>query len=166
MSPEHGVLSLFRLPGTDAWQFQASVPAPAHEADPVQPSLELFRRLFADHAGLTDVTIADADRLSLYKINVCLVDRYRSGRVFLAGDAAHIHSPAGGQGMNTGIQDACRLGWKFAAVLGGAGPALLDTYVLERRPAARAVEEGDHEKPVRRDGRYAVFLHVGAVRCW
>src|SRR5690606_9168021 len=66
--------------------------------------------------------------------------RYRRGRVFLAGDAAHIHSPAGGQGMNTGIQDAVNLGWKLAQVARGrAGDDLLDTYESERLPVGRAV---------------------------
>ncbi|MEV4115806.1 FAD-dependent oxidoreductase [Nonomuraea sp. NPDC049695] len=137
MSPEQGILSLFPLPGTDIWQFQASIPA--DDPDPVQPTLDLFRDVFAIRAGLPNVTITDASWLSLYKINVCLADRYRVGRVFLAGDAAHIHSPAGGQGMNTGIQDAYNLGWKLAAVLDGADPELLDTYEQERRPVARAV---------------------------
>ncbi|HEX5115389.1 MAG TPA: FAD-dependent monooxygenase [Pseudonocardiaceae bacterium] len=137
MSPEHGILSIFPLPSTDLWQFQASVPA--DDADPVQPNLALFRDLLAAHAGLPGVTVDDADWLSLYKINVCLADRYRVDRVFLAGDAAHIHSPAGGQGMNTGIQDSYNLGWKLAAVLAGADAALLDTYEAERRPVARAV---------------------------
>ena len=59
--------------------------------------------------------------------------------MFLAGDAAHIHSPAGGQGMNTGIQDAYNLGWKLAAVAKGAPPALLDSYDAERRPVAAGV---------------------------
>jgi hypothetical protein len=68
-----------------------------------------------------------------------MVERYRSGRVFLAGDAAHCHSAAGGQGMNTGIQDAHNLGWKLAAVLRGAPDALLDSYQAERLPVARAV---------------------------
>ena len=67
-----------------------------------------------------------------------LADRYRSGRVFLAGDAAHVHSPAGGQGMNTGVGDAVNLGWKLAfALLGLAGDPLLDTYETERRALAR-----------------------------
>jgi hypothetical protein len=66
--------------------------------------------------------------------------RYRAGRVFLAGDAAHIHSPAGAQGMNTGIQDAVNLGWKLAlACLGAADPTLLDSYEIERAPVGRAV---------------------------
>ncbi|MET9275506.1 FAD-dependent monooxygenase [Kribbella sp. NPDC003557] len=67
-----------------------------------------------------------------------LADRYRDGRVFLAGDAAHVHSPAGGQGMNTGIQDAVNLGWKLARVASATDPeTLLDSYGLERRPVAR-----------------------------
>ncbi len=80
---------------------------------------------------------------------------YRRGRVLLAGDAAHVHSPAGAQGMNTGIQDACNLGWKLAlAAAGTAGEPLLDSYESERRPIARRVrqltdiaflaEAGDH----------------------
>ncbi|PXX70850.1 2-polyprenyl-6-methoxyphenol hydroxylase-like FAD-dependent oxidoreductase [Nocardia tenerifensis] len=137
MSREHGILSLFPLPSTDLWQFQASVPA--DDSDPAAPTLDLFRRLFTERAGLAEVTIDDAGWLSLYEINVALVDRYRIGRIFLAGDAAHVHSPAGGQGMNTGIQDAYNLGWKLAAVLEGAAESLLDTYELERRPVARAV---------------------------
>lgn len=67
------------------------------------------------------------------------VPTYRSGRVFLAGDAAHVHSPAGGQGMNTGIQDGVALGWRLAAVSGGVDPALLDGYQAERHPVGRAV---------------------------
>ncbi|MFI6434727.1 FAD-dependent monooxygenase [Streptomyces sp. NPDC050759] len=66
--------------------------------------------------------------------------RYRVGRVFLAGDAAHVHSPAGGQGMNTGLQDAANLSWKLAQVLRGhASPGLLDTYQAERHPVGRSV---------------------------
>ena len=68
-----------------------------------------------------------------------MVNRYRIGRVFLAGDAAHIHSPAGGQGMNTGIQDAYNLGWKLGLVLHGANASLLDTYEEERLPVAASV---------------------------
>ena len=67
------------------------------------------------------------------------MERYRHGRVFLAGDAAHVHSPMGVQGMNTGIQDAVNLAWKLAAVLGGAPDAVLDTYHGERHPIGRRV---------------------------
>jgi len=66
--------------------------------------------------------------------------RYRVGRVFLAGDAAHVHSPLGGQGMNTGIQDAMNLGWKLAAAVHGtAAPWLLDSYAEERHPVGEQV---------------------------
>ena len=65
--------------------------------------------------------------------------KYRHGRVFLAGDAAHVHSPMGGQGMNTGIQDAVNLAWKLDAVLGGAPEDVLDTYQSERHPIGRRV---------------------------
>jgi len=65
---------------------------------------------------------------------------YRKGRVLLAGDAAHVHSPIGGQGLNTGVQDAVNLGWKLAQVVGGTSPeGLLDTYHAERHPVAARV---------------------------
>jgi 2-polyprenyl-6-methoxyphenol hydroxylase-like FAD-dependent oxidoreductase len=71
------------------------------------------------------------------------VTKYRVGRVFLAGDAAHVHSPAGGQGMNAGLQDAANLGWKLAAAVhGGAPVGLLDSYHTERYPVGRAVLRG------------------------
>jgi len=68
-----------------------------------------------------------------------LASHYAIGRVFLAGDAAHVHSPAGAQGMNTGIQDAANLGWKLAMALRGAPDTLLNTYEVERRPVAKRV---------------------------
>src|SRR4029450_9145322 len=65
---------------------------------------------------------------------------YRNGRVLLAGDAAHVHSPAGGQGLNTGVQDAVNLGWKLAQVVNETSPeSLLDTYHAERHPVAARV---------------------------
>jgi 2-polyprenyl-6-methoxyphenol hydroxylase-like FAD-dependent oxidoreductase len=76
---------------------------------------------------------------STYRPAVRMVDRYRIDRIFLAGDAAHVHPPAGGQGLNTGIQDAYNLGWKLASVLRGAPESLLDTYEAERLPVAAAV---------------------------
>ena len=77
---------------------------------------------------------------SIFRIKHGIVDRYRVGQVFVAGDAAHLHPPAGGQGMNTGIQDAWNLGWKLAlAVRGRAAPGLLDSYEAERRPAGKAI---------------------------
>ncbi|HXS87479.1 MAG TPA: FAD-dependent monooxygenase [Mycobacterium sp.] len=80
------------------------------------------------------------DLRRFYGINSRIASQYRSGRVFVVGDAAHVHSPMGGPGLNLGLQDAVNLGWKLAAVIsGGADPALLDTYQAERRPAAERV---------------------------
>lgn len=80
------------------------------------------------------VTLSDPVWVTRYRAHHRHVDRYAKGRCFVAGDAAHIHSPAGGQGMNTGLQDAANLAWKLAAVLRhGADPALLDSYDAERR---------------------------------
>jgi FAD binding domain len=69
-------------------------------------------------------------------MNARLADHFRVGRVFLIGDAAHIHPPTGGQGLNTSVQDAYNLGWKLAAVVKGASETLLESYVEERRPIA------------------------------
>lgn len=87
----------------------------------------------------SDFGMHDARWLSRFHSDERQVPHYRVGRVFLAGDAAHVHSPAGGQGMNTGLQDAANLGWKLAAVLRGAPAALLDTYQAERHPVGRSV---------------------------
>ena len=76
---------------------------------------------------------------SMYRPAVRMVDHFRMGRIFLAGDAAHLHPPTGGQGLNTGIQDAYNLGWKLAHVLRGGPESLLDTYEAERLPVAAAV---------------------------
>lgn len=77
---------------------------------------------------------------SVFRISHRIVGRYREGRVFVAGDAAHIHPPTGAQGMNTGIQDAFNLAWKLAAaVRGHAGPGLLESYDAERRPVGEEV---------------------------
>ena len=87
------------------------------------------------------MTLADPLWLSGFRVNERKVADYRQGRVFLAGDAAHIHSPAGGQGMNTGMQDAFNLAWKLALVEQGCGAraALLDSYSVERSAVAAQV---------------------------
>jgi 2-polyprenyl-6-methoxyphenol hydroxylase-like FAD-dependent oxidoreductase len=88
----------------------------------------------------SDYGMHDARWMSRFHSDERQVPRYRVGRVFLAGDAAHVHSPAGGQGMNTGIQDAANLGWKLAGAVPGWAPAgLLDTYQEERYPVGRQV---------------------------
>ncbi len=76
--------------------------------------------------------MSDPIWLSAFRINERKVKHYRAGRVFLAGDAAHVHSPAGGQGMHTGMQDAINLAWKLALVCRGASDTLLDSYSVER----------------------------------
>ena len=87
--------------------------------------------------------VARIDYAGRFRINQRKVARHSVGRVFLAGDAAHVHSVVGGQGMNTGIQDAFNLGWKLAAViLGDAAPSLLDSYAAERSPVAQRLVKG------------------------
>lgn len=134
---EDGAVMLCPVPGTRAgWWFQA---APERDADgrPLAPSLDGFGRLFARHTRLPAGHLTEATLLSTYRVNVRMAGRYRVGRVFLAGDAAHVHAIAGGLGMNTGIQDAHNLGWKLAQVLRGRADAgLLDTYEEERLPVA------------------------------
>jgi 2-polyprenyl-6-methoxyphenol hydroxylase-like FAD-dependent oxidoreductase len=86
--------------------------------------------------------LSDLRWSSIFRISMRVAAAYRKGRVFIAGDAAHIHPPTGGQGMNTGIQDAWNLAWKLAAVLGRSAPAtLLDSYEAERRPVGIEVVE-------------------------
>ncbi|MFD0683988.1 FAD-dependent monooxygenase [Actinomadura fibrosa] len=88
----------------------------------------------------TGVTLTSASSRTRFTDNARLADSYRSGRVLLAGDAAHVHSPFGGQGLLLGLGDAANLGWKLALVArGGAPDALLDTYTAERRPVAAQV---------------------------
>ncbi|MFE3514722.1 FAD-dependent monooxygenase [Streptomyces sp. NPDC059166] len=134
---EDGAVMLCPIPGTGTgWWFQAG-PERDAEGRPLAPTEDGFRRLFARHTRLPAGHLTEATLLSTYRVNVRMVDRYRVGRVFLAGDAAHVHSVAGGMGMNTGVQDAYNLGWKLGQVLlGRAGAELLDTYEEERLPVA------------------------------
>ncbi|MFE2857755.1 FAD-dependent monooxygenase [Streptomyces lavendulae] len=104
---------------------------------PVRPA-EVREVLHATHGGALDV--AEIRYSSRFSNASRQLEQYRHGRVFFAGDSAHIHSPAGGQGLNLGVQDAFNLGWKLAAVLrGDAGEELLDTYQSERHPVAARV---------------------------
>lgn len=125
-NPE-GILALFPIVG-DRFRIIADVSWPGA----TDPSLEQVQTLVEQRLG-SGFRAHDPIWLSHFRINERKVDRYNVGRVFLAGDAAHIHSPAGGQGMNTGMQDAFNLAWKLALVLKGkAGPQLLETYSPER----------------------------------
>ncbi|SDM46951.1 FAD-dependent monooxygenase [Allokutzneria albata] len=107
--------------------------------EPDEITEDYLRAALHERTGRTDVTVSDPTWTSTYRSNARMVDRYRVGRVLLAGDAAHVHPPTGGQGLNTGVQDAYNLGWKLAAVLNGASEALLDTYEEERLPIAAGV---------------------------
>lgn len=115
-------------------------------ADNPPGSLEAGDPTLAECQAIVDarvpehVTLSDAGWTATFRVNSRMVQSLRSQRVFLAGDAAHIHSPAGGQGMNTGIQDAVNLAWKLALVCRGrAEHTLLDSYQLERYPVERSV---------------------------
>lgn len=127
--------SLWSLPDSPYYQFVATMPTD----DVPALTLESVQKLLADRSGRDDIRLHDLHWISLYQVNVRMVDRFRVGRVFLAGDAAHIHSSAGGQGLNTSVQDAHNLGWKLAAVLAGAPDELLDSYEAERMPVAAQV---------------------------
>ncbi|WP_441234817.1 FAD-dependent oxidoreductase [Bradyrhizobium sp. 930_D9_N1_4] len=128
-------LALCPLAGTEFFQLQAPV---ALEGE-VDLSAEALSAMIADRTGRSDISVQAVHWASAYQMNARLADRYRDGRVFLVGDAAHIHPPTGGQGLNTSVQDAYNLGWKLAAVIGGASAGLLDSYESERRPVAASV---------------------------
>lgn len=128
-------IAICPLAGTDLFQLQGPVPA---EGD-VDFSAEGLTALIAQRTGRTDIQVHSVAWASAYTMNARLADHYRLGRVLLVGDAAHIHPPTGGQGLNTSVQDAYNLGWKLAAVVKGAPESLLDTYEEERRPVAASV---------------------------
>ena len=137
-NPTQGGLSLNWMSQSQTWFFIAQVAPNANGSMP-PATLETLQRLFNERVGLPGVRFFDPTWISLWRPNIRMVDRYRNGRVFLAGDAAHVHSAAGGQGLNTGVQDAYNLGWKLAHVLQGASETLLDTYQAERLPVALGV---------------------------
>ena len=120
--------------------YRAVVPAAAVAEDrAIPPALEEFRTQLRVYAG-TDFGAHSPRSLTRFSDATRLAEQYRVGRVFLAGDAAHVHPPLGGQGLNLGIQDAFNLGWKLAAEVNGWAPAgLLDSYFTERHPVAEEV---------------------------
>lgn len=135
---QNGVLAFFPLT-RERYRIIASVAA-AGAIEPATPTLADIQRLL-DERGPPGMIVSNPIWLSGFRINERKVADYRSGRVFVAGDAAHVHSPAGGQGMNTGMQDAFNLAWKLALVCRGSSPAepLLDSYGEERSPVAEQV---------------------------
>ncbi|MEU6313619.1 rifampin monooxygenase [Streptomyces sp. NPDC047014] len=120
--------------------FRVIVPADGVAEDrTAAPTLDEFRQRLRACAG-TDFGVHSPRWLSRFGDATRLAERYRVGRVFLAGDAAHVHPPTGGQGLNLGVQDAFNLGWKLAAAVNGWAPeGLLDSYHAERHPVAAAV---------------------------
>jgi 2-polyprenyl-6-methoxyphenol hydroxylase-like FAD-dependent oxidoreductase len=94
----------------------------------------------------------DFDHIGFWELRIALADRYREGRVFIAGDACHSHPPYGGYGVNTGLEDARNLGWKLSAALGGwAGAGLLDSYSEERQPVFKGTADHFIERFIRED---------------
>ncbi len=134
-----GVVACFPLPG-GRWRLIVS--APVGDDSTAAPSLAEVQGLFASRTGSGGV-LSDLAWSTRFRIHCRQVTQYRDDRVFVAGDAAHIHSPVGGQGMNTGIQDAHNLAWKLAQVHRGlARSRLLDSYHDERHAVGQAVLRG------------------------
>ncbi len=124
----------FPMRGTDRWRVIGILPRPLRGRDDLgfEETVPSIRR----EAG-AGLSFKACSWFSTYRIHHRCAERFRKGRCFLLGDAAHVHSPAGGQGMNTGLQDAYNLAWKLALVVKGrADAALLDTYEAERIPVA------------------------------
>ena len=134
---KEGLLAYFPFAGSRGRIIADLRPGTTHEGEePTMVEIEEMIRRRCFHR----LEVSDAVWKAWFRISHRMVERYGSGRAHLAGDAAHIHSPAGGQGMNMGIQDAFNLGWKVALVARGvAGPGLLASYEAERMPVARAV---------------------------
>jgi len=158
-----GILAFFPI-AADRWRVIANLgPAKDGETNP-DPTLEEINVLMA-RRGSPGIVMSDPVWLAAFRINERKVRDYSRGRVFLAGDAAHIHSPAGGQGMNTGMQDAFNLAWKLALVIEGAAkPSLLDSYSPERtavgdrvlKNAGRLTEAATLSNPLLQDVRNAI----------
>jgi 2-polyprenyl-6-methoxyphenol hydroxylase-like FAD-dependent oxidoreductase len=130
-----GFLAVFPM-GDGRFRFMATDPDGV-TGDDAEPSLEDIQNLY-DRTVHIPARLYGLNWSSRFRINSRHMNTLRAGRVFFGGDAAHVHSPAGGQGMNTGIQDMINLGWKLAMVLRGTGrPELLDTYETDRLPVIK-----------------------------
>ncbi|MEU6145502.1 FAD-dependent oxidoreductase [Streptomyces sp. NPDC047081] len=157
---EVGYMAICPLAGTEDFQLVAQFP----EGTAIDLSLDGIRKVAAARSHLSPEDITEVRWASDFRPRAALADSFRSGRIFLAGDAAHVHSPAGGQGLNTSIQDAYNLGWKLGAVLRDGAPAsLLSTYEEERRPIAAqmlGISTGVHRGEIKR-GAATVQLGLG-----
>ncbi|MET8701051.1 FAD-dependent monooxygenase [Kitasatospora sp. NPDC058032] len=140
LSPD-GVLVLVALP-EGGHRIFFDLPPGSRTGPPDNAELQQL----LDARGRGRWTVEETWWTSRFRVHTKVAATFRQGPVFLAGDAAHAHSPAGGQGLNTGVQDGFDLGWKLAAVLRGGDPALLDSYDPERRPtSARAVRNSERQ---------------------
>ncbi|MCD9142778.1 FAD-dependent monooxygenase [Streptomyces albireticuli] len=131
---EGGLLAVRSLEGAETFQVIARFEDVTYEPEVTRDATpEALLALLERRTGLPGLRVGEVTWASVYRARAAMAERFRTGRVFLAGDAAHIHSPAGGQGLNTSVQDAYNLGWKLGAVLRhGAPDALLDSYDTER----------------------------------
>lgn len=133
-----GVTAYFPL-YTDRGRLMFELPDAHVDEGLPEPTIEDVRRLMSERE-IDYKSVSDPNWLAYFKLHHRMVDKYGEGRVFLCGDAAHIHSPIGGQGMNTGIQDSYNLAWKLALVLKGSSPeSLLDSYNAERHRVGEGV---------------------------
>ncbi|MEW2049031.1 FAD-dependent oxidoreductase [Streptomyces sp. NPDC005476] len=123
------------LPHSDMFQWIIRL---TPDEEPPSEKDDILRRIH-DHTHDRRIQLHDIHWTSVFRPNIRLAESYGRGRVFLAGDAAHVHTPAGAQGLNTGMQDGYNLAWKLAQVLAGADATLLDTYEAERQPIAAGV---------------------------
>ena len=129
-------VAFFPMPGEDRYRIVGTFPESKNQEDG-EVDYEEIEQEIKEQAKLS-LNISDVRWFSLYKVHSRRVNKFSNGRCFVAGDAAHIHSPAGAQGMNTGIQDAYNLAWKLAFVIkGAAAESLLDTYNEERLANAK-----------------------------
>lgn len=136
-STEHGFMGLFPM-GHRRFRIVAGVPTSMAVKDGA-PSIEDLQAIY-DERSPKPARLSDMRWSSWFRINSRMVTHLRIGRLLLGGDAAHIHSPAAAQGMNTGIQDMINLAWKLSLVIRGEAPdALLDTYEQERLPVMRSI---------------------------
>lgn len=137
-----GIFGVFPLPGADAYRIAYTRRRNA-SGEPTEPSLADAQAAMA-RTGI-EGTIRSAGHFSTFSLAHKQAPRYRTGRVFLAGDAGHVHTPFGGQGLNLGVGDAVNLAWKLAEVCAGRAPELLlDSYEAERRRVARQVVRMTH----------------------
>ncbi|WP_142214601.1 FAD-dependent monooxygenase [Streptomyces sp. SLBN-118] len=136
---EAGLLLFFPLETPATWRMLAMSPPDAPDEEVSLEQLQVITDRYAGAVG-GGLRLRDAVWMTRFRLQKRGAAHYRAGCVFLAGDAVHVHSPAGAQGMNTGIQDALNLGWKLALTCRGAAPdRLLDTYESERAPVGRNV---------------------------